>query len=114
VPPGQRWIWPFVSVAAVDARRRIIEIQAILRAIGLETEPSFPAGHATIEADDARGNPIAWLALAATIAGVSGPSSMGATIDEEQKLRDRSSGANPSREVLASVVQTFRARPECR
>jgi hypothetical protein len=121
IPPGQRWIWPFISVGIPDARRRILEIQAILTAIGImgldkqgnlvPLEPSYPQGVPTIETEDASGNPIAFVALAGTIAGVSGPSSIGATIDEEAKLRDKAANANPATEILASLVQTFRGRP---
>lgn len=110
VPPGQRWTWPFISVSAEDARRRIVEIEAILKAVGIIVEPKYPAGHPTIELVDARGNPVSFTALASTIAGVSGPSTTGATIDEEAKLRDRATNANPSTEILASLIQTFRAR----
>lgn len=114
IPPGQRWIWPFVSVSSLDARRRITEIGAMLGALGIGVEVSYVGGHPTIETTDARGNAIAWTALASTIAAVSGPSAIGATVDEEAKLRDRNTNANPAREVLASLVQTFRARPEVR
>lgn len=124
IPPGQRWIWPFISVGVPDARRRILEIQAILTAIGVHEknkrdewwplEPSYPQGVPTIETQDAGGNDIAFVALAGTIAGVSGPSSIGATIDEEAKLRDKATNANPATEILASLVQTFRARPGIR
>jgi hypothetical protein len=114
IPPGQRWIWPFVSVSIGDARRRITEIAAILRAIGVDVEPSYPQGQPTIEAVDARGNPIAFVALAGTIAAVSGPSAIGATVDEEAKLKDREKHANPAHEIITSLVQTFRARPGIR
>lgn len=114
IPPGQRWIWPFISVSTSDARRRIVEIQAILAAIGIAVTPKYPQGHPTIETTDARGQPIAFVSIASTIAGVSGPSTIGATIDEEAKLRDRVTNANPSTEILASLLQTFRARPGIR
>jgi hypothetical protein len=86
----------------------------VLHALGLEAEATFPQSHPTVEALDARGNPIAWQALAGTIAALSGPSTIGATIDEESKLRDKNTSANPAREILASLVQTFRARPGIR
>lgn len=114
VPPGQRWIWPFISVATSDARRRIVELQAIFAALGMGLTPKYPQGHPTLELLDARGNAVAFVSIASTIAGVSGPSTIGATIDEEAKLRDKASGANPSTEILASLLQTFRARPGIR
>jgi hypothetical protein len=114
VPPGQRWIWPFVSVGTADSRRRITEIGAILRAIGVEAEAKQIQGQPTIATEDARGNAIAFVAIAGTISAVSGPTSIGATIDEEAKLKDRDSNANPARELIASILQTFRARPGIR
>jgi len=114
IPPGQRWIWPFISVATSDARRRIVELQAIFAALGLTLTPKYPQGHPTLELLDVREQPIAFVSIASTIAGVSGPSTIGATIDEEAKLRDKASGANPSTEILASLLQTFRARPGIR
>ena len=110
VPPGQRWMWPFISVSTTDANRRIVEIVAILGAINVPTERVTRGNNPTIELVDMRGNAIGWVALASTIAGVSGPSTTGATIDEEAKLRDRNTNANPSTEILASLLQTFRAR----
>lgn len=112
-PPGEAWIWPFVSVATKDARRRIIQIARILRALGIDVDPSYPSGQPTIETVDMRGNPIEFVAFASTIAALSGPTSIGATVDEEAKLRGDGS-ANPSGEVIASLVQTFRARPGIR
>jgi hypothetical protein len=114
IPPGQRWIWPFISVATSDARRRIVELQAIFAALGVNLTPKYPQGHPTLELLDVREQPIAFVSIASTIAGVSGPSTIGATIDEEAKLRDKASGANPSTEILASLLQTFRARPGIR
>lgn len=110
VPPGQRWMWPFISVSTTDANRRIVEIVAILGAINVPTERVTRGNNPTIELVDMRGNAIGWVALASTIAGVSGPSTTGATIDEEAKLRDSKKNANPSTEILASLLQTFRAR----
>ncbi len=126
-PPGETWVWPFVSVATADARRRIMQIQAILGAIGITVRVSYPQGHPTIDTavrrnekgkeegfafTDLRGNPIAFVAFASTIAALSGPTSIGGTVDEEAKLRGE--GANPSAEVIATLLQTFRARPGIR
>jgi hypothetical protein len=45
---------------------------------------------------------------------MSGPSTIGATVDEEAKLKDRERHANPAHEIITSLVQTFRARPGIR
>jgi len=118
-PPGEAWIWPFVSASSKDARNRIRQIAAILAARGMRTdkgkpiEPSYPQGHPTIEVRDASGNPIEFVAYAGTIAALSGPTSVGATVDEEAKLRGDGS-ANPSGEVILTLAATFRARPGIR
>lgn len=110
VPPGQRWIWPFISASTTDAGRRIREIEALLRALGIEAKAKAPHGAPTIELCDVAGNEVSFLSIAATIAGVSGPSALGGTVDEEAKLRDRAANVNPSTEILASIAQMFRAR----
>ena len=110
IPPGQRWIWPFISINTEDAGRRIVEIASVLRAVGLTPEIKRPNGRPTIELVDVNAQTIAFISLASSISGVSGPSTIGATLDEEAKLRDRAKNANPATEILASLVQTFRAR----
>lgn len=112
VPPGQLWIWPFLSVLKSDARRRLDEIEAILKAIGVDSTRSAPDGIPMLTCEDASGNTIAFVSIAATVAGVSGPSAIGVTCDEEAKWKDEATGANPARQVLASVRQMFRARPD--
>lgn len=114
VPPGQRWVWPFISVGTTDAARRIAEVSAMIAALGIEPERTIRGNNPTIEMSDARGGTVALVSLASTIAGVSGPNAIGATIDEEAKLRDKATNANPSSEILASLIQTFRARPNIR
>jgi hypothetical protein len=54
------------------------------------------------------------LSIAGTIGNVSGPSTIGGTIDEAAKLLDKTEHANPLHEVFASITQTFRARPGIR
>lgn len=108
--PGERWIWPFLSAGLDDARRRVQETASMLRAIGIDAWPKAPGGRPTIELVDARDNPVAFVALACTITGVSGPSTIGATFDEEQKWKREDRTVNPAPEVLASLISTFRAR----
>lgn len=110
IPPGQRWVWPFISASTTDAKRRVVELQQIFQAIGVDASVKVPHGQPTIELDDVAGQPVAFVSIASTIAGVSGPSAIGATIDEEAKLRDARANVNPATEILASLIQTFRAR----
>jgi hypothetical protein len=113
VPTGQMYAWPFVSVHMNDSRARIREIAAILGTIGIEPKKYVMSPTPTIETEDASGNAFAFMALAGTITALSGPTTAGATVDEEQKLRKEGS-ANPDAELLASLTQTFRARPGIR
>ena len=110
VPPGQTWIWPFLSVLKADARRRLDEIEAILKALGVEAKRSTPEGVPTLSCVDATGNQIAFVSIAATVAGVSGPSAIGFVGDEVAKWRDEDTGANPAAEVIKSGRQMFRGR----
>jgi hypothetical protein len=114
IPPGQQWICPFISVSSGDASRRIREIASILQAIGIAAEPTGPTTARQIEVNDARGQPIAFVSMAGTIANVSGPNTCLAMLDEEAKMRDRVTNANPASEIIASLAQTSRGRPEFR
>jgi hypothetical protein len=124
VPPSQMWSWPFISTNIGDAARRIRGLAAIYRALGLpvigEGDGSGSkakegikisyAQPAHIDLVDVRGNAVQLVSLAGTIGNVSGPSTIGGTIDEAAKLYDRAENANPLTEVIASFTQTFRAR----
>ncbi len=110
VPPGQRWIWPFISAGTQDASRRINETQALLRGLNIEAKMRGSQFSKSIDLCDVVGNDVSVLSIAGTIAGVSGPSAIGATIDEEAKLRDAKANSNPATEILASIVQMFRSR----
>ena len=124
VPPGQTWTWPFISVGPDDANRRISGIAAVYRAAGLaiigeeNTEGSkhkegvkvTRAPRGALELVDMRGNAIQLASIAGTIGNVSGPSTIGMTIDEAAKLHDKTTNANPLTEIIASGAQTSRAR----
>lgn len=124
IPPGQTWIYPFVSVRPDDAKRRLFEIREILEvaynihafnaadgktAVDAEGMPkplkiTSPEGTPTLPLLDSRGQSIAFVSFAATLGNVSGPNSIGATADEEEKI-ERSTA-----EIIGSLIATFRAR----
>lgn len=123
IPPGQVWTWPFISVGPEDANRRVTGTAAVYRAIGLRVigEEGIDgkakdgvkisrAPRGSMELLDAMGNEIQLASIAGTIGNVSGPSTLGMTIDEAAKLRDKSANANPLTEIIASGAQTSRAR----
>lgn len=113
-PPGQTWSWLFLSVLKSDARKRLDEIGALLGAVGVDYERSAPDGVPTLTFEDASGNSVSLISIAATIAATSGPTSIGCTCDEEEKWADDKTGANPANEVLKSLRQTFRTRANVR
>ena len=125
VPPGQVWTWPFISVGPDDANRRVDGLAAVFRACGLaiigeesaegerqkEGVKITRAPRGSLSLVDAAGNPIQLGSIAGTIGNVSGPSTIGMTIDEGAKLHDKTANANPLPEILASGAQTSRGRP---
>lgn len=111
IPPGQRWCWMFVSISTTDATKRINDIAAIYQCMGLDIAIKKTSGRNSIELNDCNGQPIELVSIAANIASVSGPTSIGFAFDEEAKAYDKASNANPASEILASAVQTFRGRP---
>lgn len=131
VPPGQTWIWPFISTSAGqtgDAARRVDGLLSLLRAVDLPIVGEYDmsgkkitegvlvsrSSPAHIDLLDARGNRIQLLSTAGTIGNVSGPNTIGVTIDEAAKLLDKAEHANPLQEIIASLIGTFRARPGIR
>jgi len=114
VPPGQNWIWPFISINATDAGRRIPEAVAILNCLGIEHKLHRAVGKQSIDMLDRNGQQVSFLSLACNISALSGPTSIGATVDEEAKLFDKATNANPASEVIASLLQTFRGHEDVR
>lgn len=107
MPPSERWQWPFISILKKDADRRISEIEKLLNAAyGLDVKVNKSEGK--IETEDANGNAIEILCMASTVGAVSGPSTMGGTVDEAGKMRQ--GGANPDAELIVSLAETSRAR----
>lgn len=103
---AEAWQWPFISIRAEDAARRIREIEKLInRAYGLDVKAN---SQNVIATEDASGNAIEFISLASTIGNVSGPSTGGCTVDEAGKLRF--TGANPDAELIISLAETSRAR----
>lgn len=99
IPPGDLGVVAFISTTRDEAAQRLRTIKAMLDALGLGWRP-IESG---IELVD---RPIAFRVFAATIAGVSGFTSILVIADEVSKWRDADSGANPATEVLASLRPT--------
>ena len=107
VPPGDIGVVPFISVKREEAQKRLRTIREILDAIG---EPYRPLQSGYELADYRTGFQV----FTASIAGVSGPTSISVVGDEVSKWRDADTGANPATEVLASVRPTMATQPNAR
>src|SRR5271165_6077592 len=107
VPPGEVGMFAFVSHKREEAAERIRNIRAILDAID---EPYHAAGGDIL----LERRPVLFRVLTASIAGVSGPTCIGAVCDEVAKWRDADTGSNPATEVLASLRPTMATQPDAR
>ncbi len=106
IPPGQTWIWPFISVLPEDAKRRLHEIHAIFRDVYSmrKLKITSPDQTPTLLMLDSGSNSIAYVSFASTLGHVSGPNTFGCNVDEEEKIL-RSTG-----EIVGSLAGTFRSR----
>lgn len=100
VPPGDIGYFAIVSVSKEEAAARLITNKAILDTIGVAWKPTE---HGII----IEGRNVGFKVYAATIAGVSGFTAIGFLADELAKWRDKDTGANPAKEVLASLRPTL-------
>ena len=107
IPPGDLGHVMFISTSRDEAGARLRTIKAILDALDIAYRPSGD----TIELND---RPIAFKVYSASIAGVSGPTSILVIADEVAKWRDADTGANPAKEVLATARPTMATQPNAR
>lgn len=101
VPPGDVGVVAIVSANRPDATARLKTICVILDALGVEYRSDGP--DAIVLTDRA----IGFRVYTASVAGVSGFTSIFVFCDEVAKWHDRDTGANPAREVLASIRPTM-------
>jgi hypothetical protein len=110
VPPGDLAYAAIISTDRREAVGRLRTIQAILNALGVAYEP-VPHTPLAIYIDEERsdGEPyrVGFRVFTASIAGVSGFTAFFVLCDEVSKWKDEDTGANPGREVLASVRPTM-------
>jgi hypothetical protein len=118
LPPGTIGVFSIISVDMAEATDRIDTIEKILEALGYrktEGEPkdrfefsrSAKNNRPRIALQDAQGHPIEFRVYPATIAGVSGHTSIGSLCDEAAKWRDEKTAANPADQVLKSLNPTM-------
>ena len=107
VPPGDVGVVAIVSTRREEAAERLRTIKAILAALRV---PHTVRGE-TIELT---GRPVIFRVFVASVAGVSGFTSICAIGDEVAKWRDSDTGANPAKEVLASLRPTLATMPNAK
>ena len=104
VPPGDVGYFILVSTTKGEASSRLVTIRAILDVLGVAHHP-VDSGVAI------EGKNVGFKVYPATIAGVSGPTGIGFMGDELAKWRDSETGANPAKQVLASLTPTMATQP---
>lgn len=107
IPSGDRGVVAIVSARRKDALDRLRTIKAILDAL----EVRYTASKDVIDLTD---RPISFHVFTASIAGVSGFTSIFVLLDEVAKWKDKSTGANPANVVIESIVPTTATMPEAR
>ena len=107
VTPGDMGIVGIVSVSRDEANGRLRTVKAILEALGVKWRPVD--GGVELE-----GRPIAFKVYAASVAGVVGGTWIAGILDEVARWKDADSGANPAKEVLASLRPTVATQKNAR
>lgn len=114
VPPGETWIWPFLSFDMSEANLKVEPLECALGAIGighgsLVKSSAGKQGRTVLAYPDARGRKVEVRVYPNTIEAMSGPTLAGATNDEEAKWKaDRERGQNTAEEVLDAMAGAFR------
>ena len=107
VPPGDVGVVAIVSARRPDALERLRTIKAILDAIGVKY-------HERGDSIELVGRPVVFTVFTASIAGVSGFTSIFVLLDEVAKWRDNDTGANPAAVVISSISPTMATQPNAR
>ncbi len=100
IPPGDVGVVAIISARRPDALERLRTIKAILDAIG---SPYDERGDSV----ELRNRRVVFTVFTASIAGVSGFTSIFVLCDEVAKWRDSDTGANPAAVVISSVAPTM-------
>jgi len=107
VPPGDVGVVAIVSARRTDAMERLRTIRAILDALGVRyTEKA--------ESIELTGRGRSFAVFTASIAGVSGFTSIWVLLDEVAKMRDSDTGANPAAVVISSIRPTMATQANAR
>jgi len=110
IPPGDVGVVPFVSTRLEEAGERLQTIRKILVALGVKFQSSSDA----LRAQRPDGKDVMWRCFPATVAGVSGFTTICGVGDEVAKWKDRDTGANPATEVLRALRPTLASQPNAK
>lgn len=115
VPPGETWIWPFLSVDMSEANLKVGPLVSALGALGigegtdLTIHRAGKQGRTVLAYQDTRGQQVEVRVYPNTVDAMSGPTLAGATNDEEAKWKaDKEKGVNSAEEVLDAMAGAFR------
>lgn len=109
IPPGDIGMVAVVSTDRPEAAKRLHTIKTILKALGVAYR--WNGAEKQIEL---REKPVAFRVYTASIAGVSGFTSIFVFLDEVAKWRDKETGANPATEVIRSIRPTMATMPNAK
>lgn len=109
IPPGDTGVVAIISTDRKEAGKRLVTIKAILDALGEPYRPIEGGGGIQLTR-----KAVQFAVYTASVSGVSGFTSVFVFCDEVAKWRDADTGANPARQVLASVRPTMAGQPHAR
>lgn len=107
VPPGDVGYFAFISTKREEATARLVTVRKILDALKVGWRPT-DNGCVVHDLN------VGFRVYVASIAGVSGFTCIGFLADELAKWQDAETGANPAKEVLASLRPTLATMPRSR
>ncbi len=110
VPPGDTGTVAIISTDRPEASGRLNTVMAILDALGVSHRPWGEQ----IQGIKLIGRRLGVRVFTATIKGVSGFTAIFVLCDEVAKWADTDTGANPAKEVIASVRPTMKTMPNAR
>lgn len=113
VPPGETWIWPYLSKDMSESNLKVGPLESALGAIGLGNSDlkihRRKDGRSEVGFEDASGNAIEVRVYPNTKDALRGPTLCGATDDEEAFWKaDRDLGTSTADDVLDAMAGAFR------
>jgi hypothetical protein len=106
IPPGDTAIVAIVSLDREEAAKRMVTIEAILKAIGVEHEKKAQAQEIHVPERSA-----AFAVKTCSLSGTVGFTSIAIFCDEQAKWSTKEDGANPAAAVMATLRPTMLTQP---